>query len=561
MDNSDIVLLDILLKEKREKSPSSLNDSEHFEYFVSKEVLKDLDVANDELLAGIVGGGKDGGIDSLYTFANEALVLEDTEIDKLSLNRNYALDLYVIQAKTSDGYSEAALTKITSSLPVFINLGATPSPKLYSQSLLTQINIFRDLLSQTTPKFPKVRIHIIYATKGSTEKIHPNVRAKAEELRVTVEEKLSGSEIKVEFLGARELLDLARREPSYTIELPYVEQSALAASHVALVKIGEYAKALTDETGRLKRYVFESNVRDFQGNTRVNEEIKATLDSDADDPDFWWMNNGVTILCSRATATGKNFTLQDAQIVNGLQTSVAIHQRYLADEHRLHSDQRSLLVRIITVTDEDIRNKVIVATNSQTNLDPSAIRATDPLQRDIEQFFLDKHWFYDRRKNFYRNQDKPAEKIVTIPYLAQAILAIGFAEPDVARARPSSAIRDDDQYGRLFNRGISFDIFLWMAELQKRTDKIIRASEIESNQKSNLKFHLPMFLVTKKLGRAVRHPSELVTIKGNLIDDREITLTLKNLVDFADLYQAKLGAITLDKISKSREFVDFLLLQ
>jgi hypothetical protein len=61
----------------------------------------------------------------------------------------------------------------------------------------------------------------------------------------------------------------------------------------------------------------------------INKEISESL-ADPAAPEFWWLNNGVTVICSRASPTGKTFLLDDVQIVNGLPTSVTIHQ-YLAD--------------------------------------------------------------------------------------------------------------------------------------------------------------------------------------------------------------------------------------
>ncbi|QTR06142.1 AIPR family protein, partial [Saccharothrix algeriensis] len=43
-------------------------------------------------------------------------------------------------------------------------------------------------------------------------------------------------------------------------------------------------------------------------------------------PEFWWMNNGATIICSSATINGKEFVLDDVQVVNGLQTSYTIFE-------------------------------------------------------------------------------------------------------------------------------------------------------------------------------------------------------------------------------------------
>ena len=63
------------------------------------------------------------------------------------------------------------------------------------------------------------------------------------------------------------------------------------------------------------------------GLNRVNEDIRDTL-SNTDSPDFWWLNNGVTILATDARIIGKIIQIQDIQIVNGLQTSESIFRHF-----------------------------------------------------------------------------------------------------------------------------------------------------------------------------------------------------------------------------------------
>ena len=85
---------------------------------------------------------------------------------------------------------------------------------------------------------------------------------------------------------------------------------------MALVKLKDYNNLIVDENGRLRRHLFEWNVRDYQGNVAVNQDIRKSL-TVPDSPEFWWLNNGVTIICSDATSAGKTYSLSDIQIVNG----------------------------------------------------------------------------------------------------------------------------------------------------------------------------------------------------------------------------------------------------
>ena len=117
------------------------------------------------------------------------------------------------------------------------------------------------------------------------------------------------------------------------------------------------------------------------------------------------MNNGVTLLTEEASlVTNKELILKEPAIVNGLQTSNEIYQYYKRNPGALASENRTVLIRIIVPESEEIRDKIILATNNQTNIPKSSLRANDPIHWQIELFFKGRGMYYDRRKNYYKNQ-------------------------------------------------------------------------------------------------------------------------------------------------------------
>ena len=107
-------------------------------------------------------------------------------------------------------------------------------------------------------------------------------------------------------------------------------------------------------------------------------------------PDFWWLNNGITILTTRAVINGKNMQMQDIQVVNGLQTTETIYRHFNSGSTK--SLDRTLSIKIIVSRDEKLRDQIIRATNNQSIVEQAALHATDKIQRDIEQI-LEKHEF------------------------------------------------------------------------------------------------------------------------------------------------------------------------
>lgn len=170
----------------------------------------------------------------------------------------------------------------------------------------------------------------MYATRGA--EVHANVKRKADILGDRIRTAFSNAEFSFEFLGASDLLTLARRQPPAAHELALAEtpiSSAGDVGYICLVRIREFDKFIRDADGELRRNLFEANVRDYQGSTAVNEEIARSLREKGGE-DFWWLNNGVSIIAGKATQSGKALTLEDPQIVNGLQTSTEIY-RYFSE--------------------------------------------------------------------------------------------------------------------------------------------------------------------------------------------------------------------------------------
>ncbi|MBJ5210918.1 AIPR family protein, partial [Salmonella enterica subsp. enterica serovar Indiana] len=93
-----------------------------------------------------------------------------------------------------------------------------------------------------------------------------------------------------------------------------------------MLHLQKYYEFISDN-GALARSIFESNVRDYQGSVTVNTGIRLTLQNMNSD-DFWYLNNGVTIITPKAVSAGKQLTIEDPQIVNGLQTSHEIYRHF-----------------------------------------------------------------------------------------------------------------------------------------------------------------------------------------------------------------------------------------
>nr|WP_298898876.1 AIPR family protein [uncultured Altererythrobacter sp.] len=518
LDNSQVVLDDILKVLNEERAPT-LDPSEFFELFCAEQMLKDYELSYDELDDGIVDGEHDGGVDSVYAFANGELITDD--FDPATLKKSVHVELFIIQSKTSTSIKEEHVNRLISITQKLLNLSNdVDSFSELNEQVRAKFRAFRDAYRALVARFPSLAITYVIAAKRADEELPVNLQIKLDELAGTARGMFDGAEVQVNALGAAELRDLAARQPQVSFELRTRKSVTADEGVIALCKLQDYNEFLRDGDGRVRKTIFDLNVRDFQGNTEVNAEIKGTLNDDVA-PEFWWMNNGVTILAEKATVSGDIVTISGPQVVNGLQTSTQIYEQF--DEGSVKNPDQSLLVKIISSEDEETRDRIIKATNSQNAIQPATLRATDKIQRDIEATLKARGLFYDRRKNFYKNQGRPAEKIVSIPLMAQSLMAVLLGRPDDARARPSSLIKNDSNYIQIFSADTPMAAYVVAASLIKRVEVRLRAREgLEARDRNNLRFYVLAYLVWSKTGTTSPSAKALGAVDLDSLTDAEV---------------------------------------
>jgi len=551
MNSNDKIILEQIIDQEHTVRAATSPKSEFFEIFVAEQVLKDYDLGYNEIESGIISGGNDGGIDSIYVLVNGELAQED--FDFSALKKGVVIETVVIQAKLTDGFGETAIEKLTAATEDLFNLakdlGAMKA--VFNDGLLSSVANFRRIQSGLASKFPALRFRYVYASKGSEP--HPNVRRKAEILGEKLKSLFSHAVFSFEFLGARELLSQARREPPTAHNLTLAENpisSTGDVGYVALVKLRDFDGFIRDEAGKLRRNLFEANVRDYQGSTAVNDEISISLKA-KDQEDFWWLNNGVTIVAGKAIVSSKTLTLEDPQIVNGLQTSNEIY-RYFSDSNTA-GDERNLLVRVIVPTKPESRDRVIKATNSQTNIPPASLRATDKIHRDIEEHLRPYSLFYDRRKNLHKNDGRPLDQIISIPLMAQSVMSILLQRPDDARARPSSLLKKDEDYLRVFSTSIPIGVYRICALIVRRIDAYMRTdSTLDARERNNVIFYVAMRVAAIASGKKNLSAIDVAAIELTKLDDDVIQ---KSLSAVKKLYDDLGGG---DQVAKGSQLVEAL---
>ncbi|HEX8901571.1 AIPR family protein [Vitreimonas sp.] len=548
--SDDVLIKSILSKSKDRYGGGALTDGDAFEYFCAETVLKPFALSFDEIDKGIVDGKNDGGIDGVFFFVNRSLIAIDTELD--TFKSPVTVDLFIIQSKLDGGFTETAMSNLMSSVPELIRLDADKAALAtrFNSEVCEVFESYRNALTELAAQFPVVQVHVIYATLATTG--NSKVEAMIPALEKAVAARFPKSTCKVELWDAGRLYTEAQKQNVMVKQLPFVKQPiSHGKGYVILAKLKDYFE-FVNEGGQIVDALFEFNVRDYQSGAALNKEIAATLADEADDADFWWLNNGVTILAEEAAAQDSKLTIKNPIVVNGLQTSHEIHRFFAGGGD--DKSNRSVQVRVLEIADEARRDRVIKATNSQTPIKPASLHATEPFQRKIEEFLHQLGIFYDRRKDYWRNKGKSAQKIIGIDKLAQSVIAILLERPHDARARPTTIMKDDTTYQKLFADSNDLKIYEVCANLYFAVDRYFRKerASIDSIYRNNLRYHTMMQLAWKLNDSRPVHAAALKTLKVSTLTDPDIKAVLDHTIKLFDQEGAE------DRVAKSDTFTETL---
>lgn len=554
MSSNHQIILNTLLDQQRSDLGSALKEDDFFHLFVTEQILKNYELSYDELNEGIVDNGGDGGIDAIYTFVNSELIQRDSAL--IDGKRNSVIDLFVIQSKNKNGFGETPIEKCISSANDLFDFTKTVDElsTVYNQELLTNREVFRKQYLHLASKFPILRFHYYYASKGV--EVHPNVERKVDNLKEIICKHFDKADVDFHFLTASALIELSRREQIKSKGITLLDNpiSTQDGGYISIAPLKNYVEFISDENGDLIKYFFDSNIRDYQGSVEVNSAIKETLMDSNPTEDFWWLNNGITITASDASFASKKLQIEEPQIVNGLQTSFEIYNYFRTN--KIENETRNILIRVVKTKDEKSRLRVIKATNSQTNIPSASLRATDPIHRDIEDYLLAKGFYYDRRKNYHKNQMRPINKIISIPFLAQIVMSTLQQKPDYARARPSTLIKNNSDYEAIFNDKIPIDLYYKLSYVHLSIEAALKNFDnpkLTRSQVGDIRFHVTMYAVCKITKNKAPRAQEIVNINLGDLTEEVIYEAIENTFI---VYDAMGGT---NAVAKGREFVNEVL--
>lgn len=565
MSNNKIILNGCIEQFKNENELSA-TDSETFELFALTQITKTFDLSFEAIQSSIVDGGNDGGIDSIIVLIDDFVPESLDDIDDIKFTRKTSVTLLISQCKKENSFKESALDKLITSLPELFSLEKSIDALLtrFNPDLVEKGLVARESWKRCSIGGGQLYIRFNYCTNSESIEVNGSFNDKILQLKSLAQTQFVGATIEYHNYSSEELLKLYQTQRQERLQIKYKETplstsySSFGIGYVGTVRLADYKTFLTDDDSTIREDLFESNIRHFQGLVDVNKKIKDSIENPSNE-DFWWLNNGITIIASNPSLVGTTLSVDNVQIVNGLQTSYSIFLNHDGNE----TDNRSVLVKVIINEDKRTIDHIIASTNSQNPVSPALLRATDDVQRELELFFLNSGYFYDRRKNYYKNQGKPASRIFSIQSTAQAMESIVFNSPYSARSKPTSLIKDDTTYNRIFNSSNDYKSYLISCLILKKVTEFwgsIEDRELKNNL-ANFKLHLARIIASLLVGKVSVTISDLTGIDIDSLDDSKFSECTSVMVGTITTYQTTNPEANLINMAKTKGLTDTMLIK
>lgn len=542
-----------------------------FLLFSTYQICKKNKLDENMLIDSVVEGGGDGGFDSIVILVDKKYIYSLNEFNEYleSINENSKVELFFIQTKETSGIKENAFMKMKDTFQNLLVENHIPENlKLqYNPILIEKFELINEIIVKSAPKTTNIYFNIAYAYTGRKNKdsLSLGAKNKMESIVSIIVAKtyVKKENISVEIYDSTKLIDIANKsiQKDYIIKYQTIFKMNYCSNSengfVMNMSLKDYYNLITQDNEILDE-LFEGNIRDFEGQTvEVNKNIKDTLEK-VFNADFWWLNNGVTMIVdSYSPLPNDSAKVVNPIIVNGLQTSYTIFNYFKENLDKLEQENRNILLKIINTNDINVADMIISSTNRQNPVKPAQLKATDPIQKDIEQILFNNGIYYERRKNYYRNRGIDKHKIVTLENLAQYLESIYYGNCSGARNNPTSLLKSDKLYKKLFNEEIKPNIYTITSKIALETLDYLRKIKKNDADIFNKKYSVSLDIFKFYLMRMVA----LVLCDNNL--DNYLTIDLElinydlvvNIVNYLESIVSKIleENDNIINVSKSKE--------
>ena len=440
----------------------TLAESDAFELFaiycVASKYIKSETLSKDILEDIKIGNGNDWGIDGFIIIVNGKIVTSKKVVDDLLVaNDNIAVQVVLIQAKTSSNFDVSKLCMALNGIEYLMKdvLGEGNLP-ISNDDLTEYRNLLKYIYSHSSDFTDNLnpKLYGYYICCGNYAGQEDFESPKRKTIAFVDQTDLTQS-FEYLFVDRKGIVNYYKDTKSKLEAVVNIEQkltlpkvNGISDAYLCILPYKELNKLFVSDD-KIIQEVFYDNVRSYQGMNQVNRSITDSLKHGNIDL-FTAMNNGVTIIAKKIKPTGHDIRLVDYQVVNGCQTCHVLFQnRYLSGIENL-----KVAVKLIASEDKEIRDKIIVGNNSQTEVKREQLVSLLDSQRYIEDYYNAQNkyekLYYERRSKQYKNDDAkvPLNKVITIPTQILAFVSMFMSAPDKVRGYYGSIVDEFEKNGK-----------------------------------------------------------------------------------------------------------------
>lgn len=408
---------------------------------LASSIISNADIQDED----ITDGNDDNGVDSVYIVSNE---------------QGTFINIFNCKSSLTDDFSEKDLKEFFNGLDYLFAKPKKDYFQLGNKKIVNKISEIRE------DKDNVLEVKCFYCVFNGKNKEEAKILRAVKQIYSYFDKYFKTvypkAKFSLELISANDLfsIDVARKETlrGKIIKLKYVGDRLIsneieiinANGRLATVKGSEIAK-LIETYGNC---LFEKNVRGWMSFRKYNKDILNSCTSDKEADLFWFLNNGITIICENCLPDPEKHILKltNPQIINGQQTAIVLNKALRDGKLR---KEVKILLKIYVTEDNDLLLKVAKSTNSQLAVKSRDLVSNNPEQKALQNEFKRKKYFYLKQRGEIRPKKASVKGIFDNFFVAQAVLSTALAGPSIAHKRQENILFGEPLYQKIFIRSFS----------------------------------------------------------------------------------------------------------
>ena len=359
-------------------------------------------------------------VEDLASFANDSFTdgPNDKKADIIYINEAEGLACIAQGTTAADwGKAEAPANKASDLNTAAVWLLLQPIDEI-PEHISGHVKLLREGLSQgTITKLIFAYAHNAYESPNVEHELQAT-RELIRRLPITQQCDVEVVELGLRTIEALHLTSIGSIQVTKQIQFPAAQYIRETGDGWEAFVISINGATLFDLYEAHENALFSANLRDFLGARKATRNVNNTIRTTAESEPgvFYIFNNGITIVCNKAVYKSQTLNIQGISVVNGAQTTGAIHAA-----GREHANNTSVVARVIVVDDHAMIPRIVAANNTQNAIVAWDKRSNDPVQIRLRQEFDAKGIEYVHRRD---NTRKPANSIFA-DQVGQMLCAFG----------------------------------------------------------------------------------------------------------------------------------------